>query len=85
MKIIVILAIFALMSVVVMLYACVVASSRASRLEEQLYDKHEPQPIQDELFCMVMDKPLKYINYKDTPGCIPANCQTCPLAVFRDL
>ena len=39
----------------------------------------------NELFCLAMNKPVKYITYDDMPDCFPDKCATCPLAVYRDL
>lgn len=39
----------------------------------------------NEFFCLAMNRPIKYLDYKDMPGCSPGKCQTCRLAVFRDL
>ena len=39
----------------------------------------------NEFFCLAINRPIKYLDYKDMPGCSPGKCQTCRLAVFRDL
>ena len=82
-KILITLLILAFIIIVIIAYACVSLSSRLNRVEEK--PRGSDVALKNEFFCLAMNRPIKYLDYKDMPGCTPGKCQTCRLAVFRDL
>ena len=56
---------------------------RIIRSKEKKY--FNESSFSNEFFCLAINRPIKYLDYKDMPGCSPGKCQTCRLAVFRDL
>lgn len=75
----------ALVALFLLLIAALVFIIQEDRRSEHLSTHTVTTPPDSEYFCLALNRPVKYLDFQDMPGCEPGKCKTCALAVFRDI